>query len=66
MDIGPASGQYRLCGGTLQEVSIFVGGAAQLPKNRAEPRHQARGEECKGRHVGDVIIPLKASNINKM
>lgn len=48
MDTGPAGGQYGLCGGTLQEVSLFAGGAAQLPKNRAEPGHQARGEKCMG------------------
>lgn len=45
MDSRPAGSQYRLCGGTLQEVSVFVGGAAELPKNGAEPGYPERGEK---------------------
>lgn len=59
MDSGPASGQYRLCCGTLQEVSVFVGGAAQLPENGAEPGHQARGEKSKGCYVRGLIMTFK-------
>lgn len=44
MDIGPASGQHRLCGGALPQVPLPSGGVAQLPEDRAEPGHQERGK----------------------
>lgn len=44
MDIGPASGQHRLCGGALPQVPLPSGGVAQLPEDGAEPGHQERGK----------------------
>lgn len=43
VDAGPAGGQHRVRGGALPQVPLPPGGAAQLPEDGAEPRHQERG-----------------------
>lgn len=43
MDSGPASGEYRLCGGALPQVPLPPGGAAQLPEDGTKSGHQEGG-----------------------
>lgn len=47
MDTGTTGGQHRLCGGAVQEIPNPAGCAVELPEDRAEPGHPARGRNSK-------------------
>lgn len=44
MDAGSGGGEYGVRGGAIQEIPNITGCIAQLPQDRADTQHPARGE----------------------
>ena len=45
MDPGAGSGEYGLCGGTLQEVPNLIRRTPEFPQDRASLQYPPRGEQ---------------------